>query len=465
MKADFQDELLRFLVQTKEAKKFFDLIDSDIFDLQERQIMFDLVKAYLTEYKTLPSKVGLDEFFDKEANKKNLSKEIYNKLSTTIADMFAPIQTNTQQIRDALLEFYQQKLAKQFIKEYAAQVKVGDKELFSAMERQMRRIAKVGETELDEEKNRGEFLIKDHTIGHYSITEGKPTYLKGLNHMTSVKGFYAPQLVILMGGPKSFKTGTMLNIAVNYVRDGLKVYYADAENGKDRIRDRARQCMLEATFEELISGRLDDTLEEMIKRFAIRGGDFRADFFPAYTKTMDDVEQELEYLRDEFNWVPDVICYDSIDHFLPIDKSIKEKRHMITAVYFNAINLQNKWNMLGISVSQVNRAAVSKKVLDMTAFAEDFAKAANCHAAFALCSDDKEKEVGIIRIVPVVQRDGVPYAGRNVCFTKVDPARMTLKEITIAEASKLLPEAVAEKPKGDVIKRPRSLNLKNPKDE
>lgn len=447
MKLEFQDEVLRFLVQSKEAKKMFEFLESDFFDLQERQIIFELAKSYLKKFNSVPSLAGLTEFFDQEAKRTAIGKDVYNKLEAVIREMFDPIETNTQQIRDSLMDYYQRKLAKEFIKEFSPQVKTGDKELFSQMQRTMNRINSIGETELDDEKNRGDFLLKDHKVGNYSVIEGEPTFLKGLNKMTSVKGFYSPQLIILMGAPKSFKTGTLLNIAVNYVRDGYKVYYADCENGKDRIRDRARQCMLEATFEELISGQFDALLKEMVGRWKVMGGDFKADFYPPNTKCVADIEAELEILRDEHNWVPDIICYDYLDLMRPNDKNIKDKRLGIQATYFDAIALQNKWGMLGFSLSQVNRGAVSAPVMDMTAFAEDFGKAANCHATFALCQTPKEREVNIIRMLPVVQRDGVPYGGKNVCFLKIDAGRMSVKEITMEEAAELLPDTDDAQPK------------------
>ena len=77
-----------------------------------------------------------------------------------------------------------------------------------------------------------------------------------------------------------------------------------------------------------------------------------------------------------------------------------------------------------------------------------------------------------------MQRDGVPYQGKNVCFVKIDPAHMIAKEITIKDAEKLLPEdgaaktSKAEKPTtlkatdgNSPIKRPLVLKIKNPKDE
>lgn len=72
----------------------------------------------------------------------------------------------------------------------------------------------------------------------------------------------------------------------------------------------------------------------------------------------------------------------------------------------------------------------------MTNFSEDFGKAANCHAAFALCRTPYEKEAGVMRIVPVLQRDGVAQHSNYSCFVDVDEARMTVKEIKYDEWEK-----------------------------
>jgi KaiC/GvpD/RAD55 family RecA-like ATPase len=85
-----------------------------------------------------------------------------------------------------------------------------------------------------------------------------------------------------MGSPKSFKTRLMLKMGVELVRDGYKVYYGDCENGVKRIRNRAKQAMLEIDFDQFKSGDFDATLNEMTRRFRAMGGDKVIDHYPAY---------------------------------------------------------------------------------------------------------------------------------------------------------------------------------------
>ena len=141
----------------------------------------------------------------------------------------------------------------------------------------------------------------------------------------------------------------------------------------------------------------------------------KIDFYPPKVKSIADVEAELEYLRDEYNWIPNMICYDYLDLMKPINPKVTDKRLAIQEVYFDAIRLNKKWGTFAITMSQVTRDAVNKKTLSMKDFAEDFGKAANAHAAFALCQDEEEEKLNITRIVPVMQREGVQQVHAKPC--------------------------------------------------
>lgn len=466
MTIEFQKDVVKYLCQRKDAKKYIEIINDDFFDGADEYVVFALLKSFVQEYHSQPSLGNLLEFFHKELRKKKekLPADLVNSSEEAIRTAFEVLTANVDQIREIIIEEYQFKLTKDLFIENAAKVKQKDPEVIKDMFRKLSDIKKLGETDLDEEKkNRGTFLLKDHSNDDYDDTEGHPTNLRAINRMTSTGGFYCPQLIVIMSGPKGFKTGTLLNLAKGYVQDGYKVYYADAENGHVRLKHRVRQAMLNCTYNELRSGVMDDTLDQMVTKYMALGGDFKADFYPAHTKTIHDVEIELEYLRDEHGWVPDIICYDYLDLFKPIDSSIKEKRLKIQACYFDAIALQNKWGMFGFTLSQVNKEAINKRIIDITAFSEDFGKAANAHAAFAFCRDKVEKELGIGRLLPVMQRDGVAQESNKACFVKVEEGKMLMEEIKYKEWQEIYDSAKKENSKVRRVKgngRPKK-NLKD----
>ena len=441
MQIDFQREVLKFLCQDKLGRKYIEILDADFFDGSEDNVIFSLLKDYATRYKGLPNEANLLQYLETTLDKpknKDVGANVKKVLADTVRKAFIPSTANTQQIKETVIDKYQKKLIRKLIKENAGKLNSDDEELVKNIYKEIAAIKKLSEEDLGEtEKNRGSFLLSEHEEGDYSVTIAHPTYLHGLNDMTGTQGFYSPQLVIFMSEPKGFKTGLLLNVAKNYVRDGFNVYYADAENGHKRIKDRVRQSMVNCTFEELRSGKFDKKLTSMVKAYSVMGGDFRADFFPAYTKSVADVEAELDYLLEEYNWIPDIICYDYLDLFEPIDYKIKEKRLKIQAVYFDAIRLNNRLDTFSISLSQVSKGAVGSKTINMTDFAEDFGKAANCHAAFALCKDEVERAAGVARLIPVAQRDGVAQHTNKACFVSIDESRQTLTELSSQQWTEL----------------------------
>jgi KaiC/GvpD/RAD55 family RecA-like ATPase len=235
--------------------------------------------------------------------------------------------------------------------------------------------------------------------------------------MTAARGFYSPQLIIFASGPKHFKTGVIIKLAVEYARDGYNVYYADGENGKKSIRRRAKQSIMECTADELRDAPdLDTTLEN---------------FHRYMGATVTDVENRLAQIKATKGWEPDIIVWDSIDHFLPSkpEDQKKETRIQIQRVYHEVIALNHKLTTFSIAPSQVNKAAVSKKVFDMKDLAEDFGKVMNAHGVFAICATEDELEQGLRRIIVIAQREGERYTGHNVCLVKIDEARGIVDEV------------------------------------
>lgn len=319
----------------------------------------------------------------------------------------------------------------------------------------------------DEEKNRT-FLIQDALSGNLNLElrKGTPCQYRAINRMTSAGGFYSPQMIIIMAAPKGFKTGTLINIAKGYVRDGYNVYYADAENGHNRIDIRFLQSLVECELRELISGEVDDVLQQVLDKYDKLGGKFRSDFYPAGTKTIHDVDKKLEKLWRLYNWKPDVIIWDYLDLYACSDKRIYEKRLKIQQNYFDAIALNAKWGCFAFTQSQVNKESVNKAIIDMTGFSEDFGKAANAHASFALCRDDVEKAAGIGRIIPVMQREGLPQHSMAACYVRIVEAKMILEEITHAVwETEYEKQKLKMKPKKNGRRTFRRKQLKGVKDE
>ena len=438
MTTDYQLAILSYLVQSKDGKTYIQSIEDAVFDLLEFKIILQILKKYHKLYNVLPTKVTLDQFLLTQiAETKDLSPQITKDLNEVAEDIFIPLpEQDMVSLRDSIILEIQQKSIDDTFLDFA-QSKLSVTQVFT----KMHKLASLVKTDFGYDAfTKGGFLVRDKDKFKDERIYGAPTFLHDLNNMTAAGGFYSPQLIVFLSGPKMFKTGTILRTAIEYVRGGMKVYYADNENGATQVRNRAKMGIMECELSELFDGGIEEELNETLDRFhRYMGGDLFIDEYPAYIKSMNDLKARLTQLKEEFNWEPDIIVLDTIDKFIPnsIPDRNRDPRIRIQLVYDDVINLNKELGTFAIVPSQVNRKAVGKKVFDIQDLAEDFAKSMNAHAIFAICMTPEEEELGIRRIIPVIQREGVSYkGGKHICVVKVDEKRMMVEEVDSEEYMK-----------------------------
>lgn len=433
---DFQFETLKFFVSPNDfylGAKYLDIMDADCYSLEEHAFILDSLQKYKKQYGTIPKTHATFVQFLEDNIPDSTKTEVKQKIYKEVRQLYTPFVSDTPIVIEKIVEYGQYVLTANLFKEYAGKLREGGQVIKQAYA-DMAKIVKLADSinVNENEVTKGAYLVKDFsTRGAYKPVQGDPTFLKALNRMTSAGGFYAPQLIIFMGAPKGFKTGTMLNIALGYVKDGEKVFYADFENSVRSINTRANQGLVGASFDELRNGDKTETVKSIMKHIETLGGEMRIEYFQANVASIADVEARLVQLAQEDGFVPTKIIYDGLDLVTPIDKSIRDKRLQIQATYHDAIRLQTKYCLTGFTPSQVSRQAISKPILNMQDLSEDIGKAHNAHAAFAICRTDEEIQAGTARIVPVFQREGVRQEMATPCFVKIDEARMLVEEIDI----------------------------------
>ena len=431
MTLEFQSNLLKYFVQMKESKEYIGELDSNLFDLEEHKFAFSLIQTYIEEHKYTPSEVNLIEFFSRKAKELQMPKNTMGLVIDVCKECYLPLVSDTEIYHSTVIDFIQKKRSKLFIEKNLDGIMSGTDLNFSSWAKEFQTISTLGDKGFQEASG-GAFLFRDFDDVVIQSNDATPIFLKLVNRMTADRGFYSPQLVSLMSGPKGFKTGTVINIAKHLIMDGKKVFYADFENSYKAINNRVYQSMLECEKHELTNIENQKVLKKMIRNFQKRGGDLRTEYFPAHLTTLDQVDNKLQQLKEEFGWVPDVIIYDYLDLAGCADRSIKEKRLQIQYNYHHAIRLNHKWNTWAITLSQIGKAAQAKmekdRYIDMKDFAEDFGKAMNVHAAFAMCRSLEDIEKGIGYIIPVAQREGVRFMPGIQCPVYIDESRQIMVE-------------------------------------
>lgn len=428
MDREFQLSLLSYLVQSPTGVNYIEVINDETFDLVEYKFTSQLLKRFYKLHSRLPGKLEASAFLDDEIKRTtDLPERVAKELREVFEDLYYPLdERDIIYIEDQLINNLQDRKIESSLAEYA-KGDITSKELFKKLE-SVSVLTLPGEDDIYKDSG---FLIAD--IGKHADDQiqGNPTFLNDLNKLTAAGGFYSPQLIVFMSGPKHFKTGILLKIALEYMKSGYNVYYADIENGTRSIRNRLKMAVAECELKDIYDSDVKSDIEynlQMAKHYF--GGDIFIDNYPAYTKTVKDVENRLSYLSEKFGFVPDVIFWDPVDKFIPISQHDQKRDERIKSqkVYHEAINLNKKLDCFGFTPSQVNRAAIDKKVFSMKDIAEDFGRVMIAHGVFAICATPEELEEGIRRIIPVAQREGVGYKGKNQCLIKIDESRMIVQE-------------------------------------
>ncbi len=429
MDVRFQRNILKWLVQNRRGVDFLPLMEERLFDLAELKAAFQLMGGYLKEYKKLPKRAeSLLQYFRRESRGQTISDDLVERITLEIEACY-DLLSDPEIVQDSVVEYAQSKAMREILKDYRTKVDELDGTVLNSLLQDVNKVIDMAR-QGDEAADLGKLLLRHHHEIEENILDGHPCCYAGLNALTAKNGFLTPELIVFLGQPKSFKTGLLLNIALGYVRAGLNVYYVDCENSKNSIVRRMRQAMVKATYTEMRKQTYSKELDEIVLLTSKMGGDFGVDYYAGNSgKTIADVERNLQWYKEQYNWVPDVIIYDYLDLMDSTNRYVKNEQEKIQKVYFEAIDLNSRLGTFCFTGSQVNRNAVNKEDIDMTAFAKDFGKAANCHAAFALIRTADMMETGEMHIKPIAQREGVPPSSHNKVRMKLNESRMMCEEI------------------------------------
>ena len=424
---EFQKEVLKYLVQDRKNRYLIKELDPAVFDLEEHQLVFSLVKKYLSKYNKQPLRVDFLQWVQKSLTKTSWDEDIVKLVISSAKMLYKPIEASEELLRDTVVEFVQYQMAKVLLAKYAPKLKEGVG-VWANMRDELNDILRLEKNE-GSDHARPTSLFTEWDEEFEEVAQTYPCYLPSLNRLTSKKGFASPELILILGLPKGFKTGVMINFAVNYAIDGLKIYVADFENGQREYRERIKQALMHDTREKVKEGYDSEFLDECLTRWSGMGGDIIVGSYTAYEDGVIDVEADLQWLKDTKGFVPDMIVWDYPDIMNTKEKE-KEARNRISRAYHEIIGLHKKLECFGFAASHTKQSAIGKFNFDIGDFSEDWGKAKNCHATFGIMQNEADEAAGIGRLGVVLQRSG---AASGTVFVEIDKETQTMREINMED--------------------------------
>lgn len=431
MEAVIQETLLSYLLRGKLPSNVRNAITATFFATQEDILIWRVCNGYIDNYLEHPERAVLESDLAKEF--KRLSRtEMQNfrleSVSSRLSSIYefsldVPMEKVVREVEDEVMR----------AKSYVLMAKLSEK--MASLEGEELRLAlieigEVGAINLVpvEDVSEPVSVIHENYTPQEDNRQSWETPFVALNNTMAKGGFSQEELIVFVAHEKAFKTGLLLMMACYYSRQGLKVYYADLENGISNIRRRTYQTLLNCNVQELESLCENGMLDEEKERIKEAGGDVVIKKY-ATSASMKDLEKDLVQKEKEEKWSPDILIIDYIDIFLGGGKQIQTIRERIQDNYMMAKSIIHRFQCLCITISHTNRQTRQDKGISTSSLAEDFAKARHASAIIAIERDGLDMMAQTGRLRPIVQRDGIAGEASLPCYIKIEPERALVQEI------------------------------------
>ena len=211
-------------------------------------------------------------------------------------------------------------------------------------------------------------------------------------------GFNRGELQIFAGGSGSGKSLFMQNLAVNWVQAGLSGVYLTLELSEELCCMRIDSMMTDTSSKEIFKD--IDTVEMKVKMLAKKfGSKFRVKYMPAQSN-INDIRSYIKELQIQENVKIDFLCVDYLDLLMPVSAKVSPNDLFVKDKYVSEElrNLAKELNVLFVTASQLNRAAVEEVEFDHSHISGGISKINTADNVFGIFTSRNMREKGRYQI-------------------------------------------------------------------
>jgi len=206
-------------------------------------------------------------------------------------------------------------------------------------------------------------------------------------------GFNRGELQIFAGGSGSGKSLFMQNLAVNWVQAGLSGVYITLELSEGLCSYRIDSMMTNTAAKDIFKDL--DTVEMKVKMMAKKSGSLRVKYMPAQS-TVNDIRAYLKELEIQTKIKTDFLCIDYLDLLMPVSAKVSPNDLFVKDKYVSEElrNLAKELNVLFVTASQLNRAAVEEIEFDHSHISGGISKINTADNVFGIFTSRAMRERG-----------------------------------------------------------------------
>lgn len=437
-----KDIIYQLIVSDKFCREIVPILNPKFLEVSYIKILAIWIKDYFQKFKEAPKKniiklyrSHIDDLKDEDLQNniltfiERLDKE-YDKIKVTNED-FA--------IQNAI-KYLKMRSLKNFSEDIDSYIESGDLEKAENCVTKYRKV----ETSSGE----GVSLLEDSDIITESFTEEQDllfTYPGDFGRL--IGDIHREDFIAFLAPMKAGKTFQLVDFGIEALKNNLKVVMYSLEMSRSNMIKRiwtalsgqiTKDIEIEVPyFEEdgekwriekkIVNKKASSVLEVKKKQTSLkrlfRGGAFRIYAEPAYSMTVESLENKLDDLAYE-GFYPDVIIIDYADIMAPSDKN--EYRQQIDGIWKRLRALAQKRKAVVVTASQTNRGAISREV-EAEDVAEDVRKIAHVTSMVAISKTKYCKQNKLAIFSQMAIREGEPEMRKVVATQNLALGRPILE--------------------------------------
>lgn len=432
---EFQLEVLRFLIQSKESMLILPRVKSSYFALIEHSLVTEALQKFCKKFTRVPSEPLMveqcKEIMESKAYSSLITQEDVVNVNRLIKDLYHKPLRDEDIIRDNIYKFaayVDMKMLNETM----------DFSNFSAYEEYQSKVANIIRNSRPLKDEEPLMMVQGTTkrqLMRKINPNVVPTPYWQLNNLSNGNGYSKGSIFVLLDKPKAKKTFTLVNLARGYLMMKKNVLYIDTENGKELIMERMIQSTLNKTKLEILSGDFDKLEQSHMRKYKRLGVEFIVERVPALVGDTNTIKGIIQKLEAERGIKISVLVVDYAAKLASLGRH-KEDVDRINNVYIELDNLAHELDLDAIWTAQhITREGAKHRetCYEDNDIASSISIVRNAQCILGLNSTEEEESHNIQRLEVVVQRDGKPH-GR--CLFNIDPDRQRWKEFTKSARAK-----------------------------
>lgn len=237
-------------------------------------------------------------------------------------------------------------------------------------------------------------------------------------------GFSRGELNIFAGGSGSGKSLVMMNIALNWLQQGLSGVYVTLELSEELCALRT-DAMLTNTSTKDIRRNVEAT-DLKVKLVGKKSGQYRIKGFPAQSN-INDIRSYLKEVQIQTGLRIDFIIVDYLDLLMPVSAKVSPNDLFVKDKYVSEElrNLAKELGVLMITASQLNRSAVEEIEFDHSHISGGISKINTADNVFGIFTSRAMRERGKYQIQCMKSRSSTGVGTKIDLEYNIETMRIT----------------------------------------